>query len=157
MLKNTLIFLILTSFLACMSTKTTTNNHVYALRLRPNQDLKQELVAFAKANKIEAGYIVTCVGSLQKATLRLANQPNTTTWDDKFEIVSLVGTLSASNGVHLHAAISDGTGKTIGGHLSDGNLIYTTAEIVVGEVLDVKFTRKLDSLTTYNELFIEKK
>jgi predicted DNA-binding protein with PD1-like motif len=59
--------------------------------------------------------------------------------------------------VHLHASISDGTGKTIGGHLMDGNLIYTTAEIIIGEVLDVKFSRRLDSITTFNELFIEKK
>jgi hypothetical protein len=41
--------------------------------------------------------------------------------------------------------------------LTIGNLIYTTAEIITGEVLDVNFSRKLDSLTTYNELFIEKK
>jgi predicted DNA-binding protein with PD1-like motif len=139
-----------------MNSKHIVNNHVYALRLRPNQDLKQEIVAFAKANNIQSGYIITCVGSLKKATLRLANQPDTNTWDDKFEIVSLVGTLGADSGVHLHASISDGTGKTIGGHLTDGNLIYTTAEIIIGEVLDVKFSRKLDSLTTYHELFIEK-
>jgi len=51
------------------------NNHVYALRLHPNQDLKQEIGAFAKANNIQAGYIITCVGSLKKANLRFANQP----------------------------------------------------------------------------------
>ena len=133
------------------------NNRVYALRLLPGQDLKQEIVNFAKANDLQAGYIITCVGSLKKATLRLANQPSTTTWDDKFEIVSLVGTLSANQGVHLHASISDGTGKTIGGHVTDGNIIYTTAEIVIGEASDLRFVRKLDSLTTFNELFIEKR
>ena len=133
------------------------NNHVYALRLSPNQDLKQEIVAFAKANSIQAGYIITCVGSLKKANLRLANQPGLTTWEENFEIVSLVGTLGADSGAHLHISISDGMGKTIGGHLMNGNLIYTTAEIIIGEVLDVNFSRRLDSLTTYNELFIEKK
>lgn len=133
------------------------NNHVYALRLSPNQDLKQEIVAFAKANSIQAGYIITCVGSLKKANFRLANQPGLTTWEENFEIVSLVGTLGADSGAHLHIFISDGMGKTIGGHLMNGNLIYTTAEIIIGEVLDVNFSRRLDSLTTYNELFIEKK
>ena len=133
------------------------NNHVYALRLSPNQDLKQEIVAFAKANSIQAGYIITCVGSLKKANLRLANQPGLTTWEENFEIVSLVGTLGADSGAHLHISISDGMGKTIGGHLMNGNLIYTTAEIIIGEVLDVNFSRRLDYLTTYNELFIEKK
>jgi predicted DNA-binding protein with PD1-like motif len=151
---NSLIISLLTS---CVAPKTMVNNHVYALRLRPNQDLKQEIVAFAKANNIQAGYIITCVGSLKKANLRLANQLEAMTWEDKFEIVSLVGTFGADSGVHLHASISDGTGKTIGGHLMDGNLIYTTAEIIIGEVLDVKFSRRLDSITTFNELFIEKK
>ena len=151
---NLLIISLLTS---CISPKTMVNNHVYALRLSPNQDLKQEIASFAKANNIQAGYIITCVGSLKKANLRLANQPEATNWEEKFEIVSLVGTFGTDSGVHLHASISDGTGKTIGGHLMDGNLIYTTAEIIIGEVLDVKFSRKLDSITTYNELFIEKK
>ncbi len=150
---NLLIISLLTS---CMSIKNVVNNRVYALRLRPNQDLKKEIMAFAKENDIKSGYIITCVGSLKKATLRLANQPNPTTWEDKFEIVSLVGTLSSESGVHLHASISDGTGKTIGGHLMDDNLVYTTAEIVIGEVLDLKFSRKIDSITTYKELFIEK-
>ena len=151
---NLLIISLLTS---CITSKTMVNNHVYALRLRPNQDLKQEIVAFAKSNNIQAGYIITCVGSLKKANLRLANQPEATIWEEKFEIVSLVGTFGADSGVHLHASISDGTGRIIGGHLMDGNLIYTTAEIVIGEVLDVNFFRRLDSITTYNELFIEKK
>jgi uncharacterized protein len=155
---KTLYSLLIISLLSsCITPKTMVNNHVYALRLRPNQDLKQEIVAFAKANNIQAGYIITYVGSLKKANLRLANKPEATTWEDKFEIVSLVGTLGADSGVHLHASISDGTGKTIGGHLMDGNIVYTTAEIIIGEVLDVNFSRKLDSLTTYNELFIEKK
>jgi uncharacterized protein len=139
-----------------MTSKNIVNNRVYALRLRPNEDLKKEIVAFAQKNDIKAGYIITCVGSLKKANLRFANQKNATILEDKFEIVSLVGTLSSESGVHLHASIADGTGKTIGGHLMDDNLVYTTAEIVIGEVLDLKFTRKLDSLTTYNELFIEK-
>ena len=149
--------LIISLLSSCVTPKAMINNHVYALRLRPNQDLKQEIVAFAKANNIQAGYIITCVGSLKKATLRLANQSEATVWDDKFEIVSLVGTLGADSGMHLHASISDGTGRTIGGHLMDDNIIYTTAEIIIGEVLDVNFSRRLDSVTTYNELFIEKK
>lgn len=149
--------LIISLLISCTTPKAMVNNHVYALRLGPNQDLKQEIMAFVKANNIQAGYIVTCVGSLKKANLRLANQPEATTWTEKFEIVSLVGTFGVDSGIHLHASISDGTGKTFGGHLMDGNVIYTTAEIIIGEVLDVKFYRKLDSITTYNELFIEKK
>jgi uncharacterized protein len=156
-MKLVLNLLIISLLSSCMTSKNVVNSRTYALRLRPNQDLKQEIVAFAKEHHIQAGYIITCVGSLKKASLRFANQPNPTSFEDKFEIVSLVGTLGYDSGVHLHASISDGTGKTIGGHLVDGNIVYTTAEIIIGEVLDVQFSRRLDSISTYNELFIEKK
>lgn len=133
------------------------SNRVYAFRLHPGQDLKQELIAFIKAQHLEAAYIITCVGSLKKASLRLANQPQATSYEGKYEIVSLVGTLAAESGVHIHMAISDSTGTTIGGHLMHGNLIYTTAEIVLGEATELRFLRKPDSITTYQELSVEPK
>jgi predicted DNA-binding protein with PD1-like motif len=128
----------------------------YALRLRPQQDLRLELEAFAKANDLKAGFIMTCVGSLRHAALRLANKDETTHYEDKFEILSLVGTLSP-DGPHLHITLADGAGKTIGGHVQAGNLIYTTAEIVIGELDDVIFSRPIDPETTYDELTISKR
>jgi uncharacterized protein len=125
----------------------------YALRLNPNQDLIKELVQFTLAKPLQAACILTCVGSLCRANLRLANQPAGTIYEDKFEILSLVGTLSP-DGPHLHIALSDGTGKAIGGHLLEGCLIYTTAEIVIGVLEDVRFCRELDPETTYKELVI---
>ena len=125
----------------------------YALRLRPNQDLRHELETFAAAHDLRAAFILTCVGSLRHAALRLANKPDTTHYEDKFEIVSLVGTLS-KDGPHLHISLSDGTGAMIGGHLQLGNLIYTTAEIVIGELSDKVFSRPIDPATTYDELEI---
>lgn len=127
----------------------------YALRLRPGQDLRVELEKFTKAKRLRAGFILTTVGSLQKASLRMANQSNATLFEDKFEIVSLVGTLSP-DGPHLHLSISDGTGKTIGGHLVEGCIIYTTAEIVIGELKGVRFTREKDAQTGYQELRIRR-
>lgn len=156
-ISHTLQLLFLMALTSCAVQQPASNNRVHAFRLHPGQDLKQQILTFAKEQHIQAGYIITCVGSLQKATLRLANQPNTQSWNNKFEIVSLVGTFGADCGAHVHLSISDSTGRTIGGHLTEGNLIYTTAELVVGELTDVTFTRKLDSMTTYNELFIEKK
>lgn len=129
---------------------------IYAFRLLPGEDLKQSLVKFTKKNNIEAGYIITCVGSLKQANIRLAAQSETTRYNENFEIVSLIGTLS-SNGVHLHIAISDKKGKTIGGHLMDGNIIYTTAELVVGEALELRFERNSDPVTGYQELSVKLK
>ena len=125
----------------------------FALRVKPGQDLKRALVAFSVENSLQAGFILTCVGSLRQAALRLANQPATTTYQGKYEIVSLTGTL-CPDGVHLHISLSDGQGQTIGGHLQDGNLVYTTAEIVVGELEDVAFRRPVDPDTGYDELLV---
>jgi predicted DNA-binding protein with PD1-like motif len=41
--------------------------------LKPGQDLKQELEGFVAKNELKAAFIMTCVGSLKKAVLRLAN------------------------------------------------------------------------------------
>ena len=128
---------------------------VFALRLRPGQDLRQQIERFTKEKHLKAGFIITTVGSLEKASLRLADQSNASSFEEKFEIVSLVGTLS-QDGVHLHISLSDSTGKTIGGHLVEGCRIYTTAEIIIGEARGIVFTRETDSLTGYKELMIRR-
>jgi predicted DNA-binding protein with PD1-like motif len=86
----------------------------------------------------------------------LADQPEGTVFEGKHEIVSLVGTLSP-DGDHLHVAVSDSSGRTLGGHLMDGSLVYTTAEIAVGELTDLSFARETDAITTYKELAIRKR
>ena len=129
---------------------------VFALRLRPGQDLRKEIERFTREKGIKAGFIITTVGSLEQVTLRLADQNNVTRLEAaKFEIVSLVGTLS-QDGVHLHLSVSDSAGKTIGGHLVDGCQIYTTAEIVIGEANGIVFRREPDKVTGYKELTIRR-
>jgi predicted DNA-binding protein with PD1-like motif len=125
----------------------------YALRLKPGDDLRQQLTAFVQANHIVAGTMITCVGSLTVTTLRLANQEGPSVYKGHFEIVSLVGTLS-TNGSHLHLAVSDSTGRTIGGHLLDGCIVYTTAEIVLGELPQLEFRRDTDATFGYKELVV---
>jgi uncharacterized protein len=128
---------------------------VHVFRLKPHQDLKKEIQAFARSNNILAGVVVTCVGSLEQYNLRFANREVPTQCKGHFEIVSLSGTLSISS-MHLHIAISDENGKTIGGHLMDENYIYTTAEIVILQLPDVEFLRETDSTYGYRELVIKK-
>ncbi len=126
---------------------------IHALRLTPGQDLRRELEIFTRKEHLQAGFIITCAGSLQQAVIRPANQPDALTRVEKFEIVSLTGTLSP-DGPHLHIALSDSLGNTFGGHLLEGSLIYTTAEIVIGEAENLRFTRETDPVTTYKELKI---
>lgn len=121
------------------------------LRLTPGQDLKLELQRLCNEHELKAACIVTCVGSLTTMKLRLANQPTGSDFAGPLEIVSLVGTLS-QNGSHLHLSASDSTGKTTGGHLMDGCLIYTTAEIVIGIFDDAEFQRQFDPQSGSKEL-----
>ncbi|MGL5083113.1 MAG: PPC domain-containing DNA-binding protein [Microcoleaceae cyanobacterium] len=126
---------------------------ILPIRLKPDQDLKLSLEELTKTHLLQAGFILTAVGSLKQATLRFADQSTSTCWPQKFEIVSLVGTLSV-HGVHLHIALADSQGQTWGGHLQMGCLVYTTAEIVLGISEAHVFDRTLDDLTGFRELDI---
>ena len=146
-----IILLFLTMTLSAQTS--TVPPKIHALRLRPGDDLKIKIAEFVKEKKIQAGYIITCVGSLSKATLRLSNKNETQTWKESFEITALTGTLSP-DGNHLHMSVANKEGVTIGGHLMDGSIVFTTAEIIIGEAPDLSFKREFDSVTTYKELKI---
>ena len=128
--------------------------NVLAFRLGPHADLKKSIIEFFKEEKIQAAWVITCVGSLSQFNLRFANQSSGVLRIGNFEIVSMVGTLG-NNECHLHISISDETGATIGGHMLDGCIVRTTAEIVVGLHDGFSFERELDPLTGYRELVIK--
>lgn len=125
---------------------------VFSLRLTPGVDLLEGICSFVTERDLQATFILTCVGSLVTAHLRLANQPLTTEFKGHFEIVSLVGTISRGGLAHVHISLSDGAGVTVGGHVMPGCIVYTTAEIVLGEATAMVFERPIDPATTYDEL-----
>ncbi|HWE47947.1 MAG TPA: PPC domain-containing DNA-binding protein [Caulobacteraceae bacterium] len=132
----------------------------HAVRLTPGTDLNDALERLTREFAIGAGCIVACVGSLSRAQLRMPGVLGATdvfkTFDEPMEIVSLTGTLSP-DGAHLHIALSRRDGVCIGGHLVSGCIVNTTAELVIGELTDVAFTRPLDSQTGYDELSVRPK
>lgn len=130
--------------------------HVF--RLMPGQDLYQEIEKYVKDKQIKAGFIMTCVGSLQQINIRLANATDFLKENKHYEITSLVGCISCNDRMHLHISISDEFGKTFGGHLGkEGNLVFTTAEIVIGELPQINFTKEFCKESGWDELKIEKK
>lgn len=72
--------------------------------------------------------------------------------DARFEVLSLVGTLSPE-GLHLHASLGDESGAVSGGHLVRAT-VHTTAEIVVGVARSLTFSRKMDPGTGFKELVV---
>ena len=128
----------------------------FTFRLKPGQDLFEEIETVVADKNIEAGCVLSAVGSLTHATLRLANREHFSEYEGHFEIVSMTGTIS-THGSHLHISISDGDGKTVGGHLVPGCKIYTTAEMVLGIFDDVVYKREFAEDSGYDELVVHKK
>lgn len=125
----------------------------HALRLPPGTDPVAGLRDLFDQAGTRAMALVTCVGSLRRAVIRHANQPDGTVYDGHFEITALVGTLDAA-GEHLHITISDGDGRAFGGHLLPGSRVYTTAEIVTVALPGLVFNRAPCPASGYDELVI---
>ena len=123
-------------------------------RFVPGDDLRQVVVAASVRDGVQAGCVLTTVGSLSRARLRFAGQPDYSIIDGDLEILSLVGTLGP-DGPHLHLTVADASGRTFGGHMGDGCIVRTTAEVVVCRLPGVTFRRVMDKRTGYRELSIE--
>lgn len=124
----------------------------HAFRLHPQEDLRTSIESRVRQNQIQAGVVLSAVGSLSCAVLRLADG-SVKTFKQNFEIVSLIGTVSVEE-CHLHISLADDQGQVIGGHVKPGCKIYTTGEIVLVQIQDLVFSREDDDTTGYKELVI---
>ena len=103
-------------------------------------DLRQALEAWMGEQREQAGCVINAIGSLSVAELRFAGAAASTAIRGELEIFSFSGTLSP-NGAHLYIAVSDNSGTVIGGHFCAGSLVRTAAELVVGLLPDLGFSR----------------
>jgi len=120
-------------------------------RLAPGTDLKTYLDNYASENRLDAAIVLSCLGSLDSACVRMAAAKETTVIKGPLEIITMTGNFS-KHGSHFHIAVSDADGKMSGGHLKEGSTVRTTAEIVIGILEDVSFERVDDPVTGYKEL-----
>jgi uncharacterized protein len=125
----------------------------YTFRLKAGQDLFDSISLFVRENQVQAGCVLSGVGSLVHVALRFADQDSYANFDGHFEIVSITGTVSI-HGSHLHLSVSEEDGNTIGGHLDSGCKIYTTAEIVLAVFEDVVYKREFAQDSGYEELAV---
>ena len=125
--------------------------HVF--RLRRGADLYLSIESYAKEHGIAAGYVACCVGCVSRARVRDASGVTLREIPCEMEIVSVTGTVSAAR-CHLHIALSKEDLSTVGGHLVEGCIVNTTAEIVLCELEDCRFGAEFDAETGYRELVI---
>ena len=105
----------------------------YAFRLHRGDDLRLALTRFARENHLRGAVVLSCVGCLSHWRLRDASGVNMQEKTEQVEIVS----------------------ATIGGHLAEGCIVNTTAEIVLLELEDVAFGAAYDADTGYDEITIQ--
>ena len=127
----------------------------FAIRLKNGDDLKKKIEEICLENHFNTAIVLSGVGSLKKAHIRLAGAKNEIESEEDFEIVSLTGTISNGK-AHLHISLSDEISNCIGGHLKEGSLINTTCEIVLGILEEYTSERIYDKDTGYEEINFKK-
>ena len=126
------------------------------VRLPPGVDLRRALDDLAAAQASASAFVVAGIGSLVEARLRYAGEAAETRIEGPLEILSLSGTLGAG-GSHLHMAVSDAAGRVYGGHVGRGNVVRTTAEVLLAPLPDWSLGRTHDPATGFAELVVRRR
>lgn len=127
----------------------------FPIRLTPGQDLRAALEAAVLSQNCRAAFVLSGIGSLSTAGIRLAGADQPTRLSGDMEILTLSGTVAANGGKtssHLHMALSTTTGQVLGGHVAPGCIVRTTAEVLLALLPDWQFSREPDAQTGYDEL-----
>lgn len=131
-----------------------------ATRLQEGDDLKQMIEEFVRAKGLSSATIISAVGSLSHARIRMAgakpDEQDIRDYDGSFEIVSLIGNLGSKR-THLHMAFSDSDGDVIGGHVKERCIVHTTVELVIATDDRLEFTEEADVKTGFGELKVNEK
>jgi hypothetical protein len=123
------------------------------LRISPDMDLRQSLEDALATCKSRAAFVLSGIGSLSSARLRLAGAAEPATLSGDLEILTLAGTLSR-DGSHLHMSVADSKGRMFGGHVGYHCIVRTTAEVLLLLLPEWSFARELDPLTGFAELVV---
>ncbi len=124
------------------------------LRLVPGDDLRRTLERAVAARACEAACVLSGIGSLVDATLRLAGSREPMRLPGDTELLMLSGTIGPGMS-HLHACVADAQGRVLGGHVAYGCVVRTTAEILLALLDEWTFSRMPDPATGYDELVVQ--
>lgn len=121
-------------------------------RLAYGDDLLNSLTAFVKEKGIRTGR-VQMIGAVQKAVVgyydEKAGKYINFEFEKPMEVLNLAGNVSIKDGqpfIHAHVTLSDEKGKSFGGHLMEGTVVFA-AEFVVEEFEGEDLERKPDETT----------
>ena len=125
------------------------------VRLLPGEDLRRALEQAVAAQGVSAAFVLSGIGSLKPAVIRLAGATELLTMEADIELLTLAGSV-AVQGSHLHLSVSDAQGRVSGGHAGYGCIVRTTAEVLLALLPQWQFTREQDAATGWAELVIRR-
>jgi predicted DNA-binding protein with PD1-like motif len=124
-----------------------------ALRIPAGADLRAALAELPVRHGVGAAFVLQGIGSLAVAAIRYAGRDACVDLRGDLEILTLGGSLSP-DGPHLHMTVADADGRVSGGHVGPGCIVRTTAEVLVGLLPEMRFSREEDPVTGYKELVV---
>lgn len=115
-------------------------------------DLLSSLQEFCQKEDIKLG-VFSAMGAVKKAAFSFYDQASKTYKDklieEELEIVSCSGNISLRDGlsaIHAHAVFSDREGRTCGGHLIKGTIVFS-CELFIQELEGEPLMRAYDETT----------
>ncbi|MCU0561928.1 MAG: DNA-binding protein [Desulfobacterales bacterium] len=115
------------------------------VRLHPGTDVIEGITDACREHGIRSGAITTCIGSLQRASFLVVKPMDNrlgggysdpVALPGPVELVSSQGTVGMDESgaffIHLHGVLSDGSGRSHGGHLIAGRCpVLITCEVLI--------------------------
>jgi len=129
---------------------------IHVIRIKPDQEITQEILKYCEKKKITSGVILSLLGSLKEVNLGILKELPGKFIAKKIkgplEIGCGTGTIATKNGkiiLHIHLVVSD-ENQAVAGHLAGGK-IFSTAEVVIVQI-EEQLERYQDDFTGLNEL-----
>jgi len=122
------------------------SGRVVVARLSPGEDLLRSVGRIAAGEGISSAS-VEAIGTLDEARMAFFGGVGhkLIQYTGRLELVSCLGNVSVGEDgapvVHLHAVVSDGEGRCLGGHVLEGCKVAITAEVVLRELKGVRMVR----------------
>jgi hypothetical protein len=132
-------------------------------RLLPNTDLIQGLKSVCIQNNVQYGQIISCIGSLKKASyvyatndiddMEVVRYSQPVIVEGPIELINSQGTIGQENGkisIHLHGTLGDKKRNICGGHFfENGNTVLATVEFLIMGCNSPSIVRKFDDETGF--------
>lgn len=126
--------------------------NIYMGRLPYGGDLLNTLTEFVTEKHIKKGQ-VQVIGAAKRAVVGFYSQNkgkyDVFKFDKHMEILSLIGNISLKDGkpfIHAHLTLGDEEGKSFGGHLMEGTIVFA-GEFIIREFEGNELERAYDEET----------